>query len=276
MNAAPFNPTQTLFKYPRTRHIAGSGLQKGDGDLQTVALPLLQNRFLVVEEKVDGANAGISFDENGQMLLQCRGHYLTGGSGEAQFSLFKPWAQAHRFWLHQTLSTRFVLFGEWLQAKHTVFYDALPHYFMEFDIWDSQTSTFLSTPERQKILHNGPVVSVPVLFAGQIKTRKPLELIRPSLYKTANWREVLRQTAQNAGCDPDFVLARETDNSDLSEGLYIKWEENGRVVERYKWVRPDFISAILNSGTHWRERPLLQNGLAAAAGGVVGLFGAKP
>ena len=265
--------TNSLFKYPRTQHIAGSGLQKGDGDLQTVALPLLTQKFLVVEEKVDGANVGISFDALGQLLLQCRGHYLTGGPNEAQFSLFKPWAQAHRFWLHETLGTRYVLFGEWLQAKHTVFYDALPHYFLEFDIWDNQSGIFLSTKARKKMLENGPVVSVPVLFEGDISRQKQLEaLVKPSLYKTENWREALRQTAQNAQCDPDFVLDRETDNSDLSEGLYIKHEENGRVAARYKWVRRDFINAILDSGTHWRERPLLQNGLAESVGGIEGLF----
>jgi hypothetical protein len=34
---------------------------------------------VTVEEKVDGANAAISFSPDGQMLLQSRGHYLTGG-----------------------------------------------------------------------------------------------------------------------------------------------------------------------------------------------------
>ena len=46
------------------------------------------------------------------------------------------------------------------------------------------------------------------------------------------------------------------------EGLYIKVEEDGRTVARYKWVRPDFLTAILDSGTHWLDRPLVANGLA--------------
>ncbi|GAA0262184.1 hypothetical protein GCM10009527_067720 [Actinomadura nitritigenes] len=46
------------------------------------------------------------------------------------------------------------------------------------------------------------------------------------------------------------------------EGLYIKVEEDGETVDRYKWVRPGFLTAILDSGTHWQERPIVANGLA--------------
>jgi len=56
------------------------------------------------------------------------------------------------------------------------------------------------------------------------------------------------------------VALRETDRSDNSEGLYIKWEEEGRVVGRYKWVQRDFLNAILDSGTHGKERPVIANG----------------
>jgi hypothetical protein len=34
------------------------------------------------------------------------------------------------------------MYGEWLFAKHTYFYNNLPHYFMEVDVLDAQTSMF--------------------------------------------------------------------------------------------------------------------------------------
>jgi hypothetical protein len=37
------------------------------------------------------------------------------------------------------------MYGEWVYAKHTVFYDKLPHYFLEFDILETKTGAFLST-----------------------------------------------------------------------------------------------------------------------------------
>ena len=56
-----------LHKFPRTPHIEGSRLQPGDEDLESVPFRKLTGRRLVVTEKVDGANAGISFDDLGEV-----------------------------------------------------------------------------------------------------------------------------------------------------------------------------------------------------------------
>jgi hypothetical protein len=58
------------------------------------------------------------------------------------------------------------MYGEWLYARHTIPYDMLPHYFMEFDIFDRETREFLSTDRRQRLLAGTPVTSVPVLGAA--------------------------------------------------------------------------------------------------------------
>src|SRR4051812_10400132 len=133
-----------ITKYPRTQHLEGSRLQPGDEDLDQVPFADVAGRHVVVEEKVDGANAGVRFDSGGDLLLQSRGHFLTGGPREKHFNLFKQWAHAHAPALLDALLDRYVLFGEWLYAKHTVFYDRLPHYFLEFDVLDTQTGEFLS------------------------------------------------------------------------------------------------------------------------------------
>src|SRR5262245_1623846 len=121
----------TLYKYPRTHHLEGSRLQPGDEDGQSVPFAQLAGRHLVVEEKLDGANAGIPVDEAGRLRLQSRGHLLTGGVREKHFDLFKRWARAHEHALRAALGRHYILYGEWLYAKHTVFYDRLPHYFLE-------------------------------------------------------------------------------------------------------------------------------------------------
>ncbi len=87
---------QPLLKYPRTRHIEGSRLQPGDEDLAAVPSPSWRGRHLVIEEKLDGANAALSFDDDGCLLLQSRGHYLAGGPREKHFALLKTWASAHQ------------------------------------------------------------------------------------------------------------------------------------------------------------------------------------
>jgi hypothetical protein len=252
----------TLRKYPRTQHVEGSGLQKGD-EADYAAFAFLRDKELIVEEKLDGANTGVSFDEKGRLQLQCRGHYLTGGPGELQFALFKSWAQTHQTWLWEKLGTRFILYGEWLYAKHTVFYDALPHYFFEFDVLDTQADQFLSTYRRRALLSGGPIVSVPVLATQRFSRLSELtKWVRPSLYKSESWRDALKNTALSLGLDFELVLERETDTSELAEGLYLKWEEGGVVQGRYKFVRPNFSQTILDSGSHWKSRPILPNGLA--------------
>lgn len=250
-----------LYKYPRTHHIEGSRLQPGDEDLDSVSFRQIKGRSILVEEKLDGANSGISFDNTGKQFLQSRGHFLDGGAREKQFGLLKTWASARQQKLYEILGDRYVMYGEWLYAKHTIFYDALPHYFFEFDLLDIHNGEFLSTSRRHDLLKNSPIVSVPVLWQGEAKSLEHLQsLLAHSLYKSKQWRENLTAT-----CDEHHqyfeMVNKQTDISDLAEGLYVKVEENGRVVERYKFVRAGFLQAVSDSGSHWMDRPILPNQL---------------
>lgn len=260
-----------LHKYPSTRHLEGSQLQQGDTGYQRAArrddprvpYSALAGRHIVVEEKLDGANAGLSFGAGGEMLLQSRGHYLAGGGRERQFSIFKRWAAAHENALLARLGDRFVLYGEWLGKKHSMFYNHLPHLFCEFDIYDRSEATFLSTDARATLLADAPVLPVPVLYAGPAPRRLAdlLALLRPSLAKTAGWKADFEATVAREGHDL-AASWRQADKSDLAEGLYIKVEENGVVTGRYKWVRADFVQAILDADIHHSRQPFIPNQLA--------------
>ena len=250
-----------LIKYPRTPHLKGSKLQPGDEDLSQISPSKILGKYIVIEEKVDGANTAISFDENGELLLQNRGHYLTGGYRERHYNLFKNWAIAHQDELFGILGTKYIMYGEWLYAKHTVYYDALPHYFLEFDIYDRESNVFLDTEKRHEMLKNSCVVSVPVLNAGVYKNIKDvLSCLGDSNYKTHDCLLNLQKEAIKQGYDLDKALA-ETDNSMLMEGIYIKVEENGIVVDRMKYVRYSFTQAISETSTHWIDRTIIPNKL---------------
>src|SRR5262245_23062509 len=217
----------TLHKYPRTRHVEGSRLQPGDEDLDQVPFADLAGQFLVVEEKLDGAQAGLSFDADGRLQLQSRGHFLTGGPREKHYNLFKRWAHAHAEALRPVLGSRHVLYGEWLYAKHTGFYDLLPHYFLEFDVLDTETGAFLSTDRRQALLRGLPVASGRGLRQGPCRRLADLTgLVGRSLYKSEHWRERLTEVGTSLGLIAEQVR-KETDPSDQMEGLYIKAEEGG-------------------------------------------------
>jgi RNA ligase len=253
---------ERLHKYPRTHHLEGSRLQPGDQDLESVPFGEIAGRHLVVEEKIDGANSGLSFDAGGKLLLQSRGHFLRGGATERQFDILKSWAHAHAPALREVLGQRYVVYGEWLFAKHTVFYDALPHYFLEFDVLDRETGAFLSTDRRRALLAPLPLVSVPVLASGRFERLHELtSLVGRSRLKTERWRESLDEAAREQGLDLARVR-RETDLADAMEGLYLKLEEEGRVVARLKFIRASFLQTVLDSASHWMDRPLVVNRLA--------------
>ncbi len=249
-------------KYPRTPHLAGSGIQRGDEEMDTVPFAVLRGLHLVVTEKMDGANCGISFAPDGTPRLQSRGHYLTGGGRERQFDRLKAWTGTHAAALYAALTDRYILYGEWLYAKHTTFYTRLPDYFLAFDCYDHQTGMFLATPTRAALLAAVPFVrSVRVAHAGPLVSPETLpRLVGPSPFVGADAAVRLRAACAARGLDAERVLA-ESDLSGAMEGVAVKVEANGVVQARYKYVRPGFRQTLDASGSHWASRPIIANEL---------------
>lgn len=246
-----------MFKYPRTPHLVHSELQQGD-DLKVVQFNEIKDKPLVIEEKVDGANSAIRFNSDGKLILQSRGHILMGGPREKQFALLKSWAATHTQELWNCLGPNLVVFGEWLYTKHSKFYDQLPHYFLEFDVFDIQKQEFWSTEMRHELLPNF-IRHVPVLSEGQFQTIDDIKsLITTSLFISENYQENLHAQCKLYNVNPDMT-EEQTDMNRLAEGLYIKWEENGIVKGRYKFVRNKFKQHIIEGDGHWMDRPIVPN-----------------
>lgn len=250
-----------LIKYPRTRHLEGSRLQEGDiGDDKPVTE--LAGIPVVVEEKIDGANCAVSFSANGELRLQSRGHYLSGGYRERHFNLLKTWSSIHATAFKEVLGKRYIMFGEWLYAKHTSFYDQLPHYFLEFDVFDREEARFLSTAGRKRLLEGLPIMPVPVVHAGLLTSVAQVEtFVKPSLYKSADWRNAMQRAAEASKNRLDLVDLQ-TEDTDFAEGLYIKTEDERSVLDRFKYVRRGFVQTLTASDSHWQSRPILPNQLA--------------
>jgi len=220
----------SINKYPRTRHLEGSNLQIGDED-DRVPYRELSGRYIVVEEKVDGANSAFSFSGDAELLLQSRGHYLIGGGREVHFDAFKSWARYHQDAFFDVIEDRYVVYGEWMHSKHSTFYDRLPHYFLCFCAYDRVLAKWLSTAARRALLGKLPIYHVPVLYAG-IAPRRLADLtalIAMSRFKSRQWRDVFKQTVEALNLDWGRAWAQ-TEDSDLAEGLYIKVEEGDYAV----------------------------------------------
>ncbi|MEK7482872.1 MAG: RNA ligase family protein [Planctomycetota bacterium] len=232
--------TEEFVKYPRTPHIfcEYSKMSYDDKGLTLEeSKALLQKKQIILEEKLDGTNVGISGTYRSHQLelfLQCRGHEITAGM-HPQFDLFKSWAQARKTDLLDILGDRYVLYGEWVYAVHTKRYNALPHYFHEFDIWDRHQQLFIDTPSRHEITQLLGLISVPVLYAGKVDG---VELLQ------------------------SFIGKKSLYGDEPIEGLYGKIEEGGVTLGRFKFIDPQFTQTILDSEEkHWLHRKMEIHGL---------------
>ena len=152
----------SLFKFPRTRHLfdaGGSGVSRDDllmdaSEEKRFYSTRQQQILVAVEEKVDGANLGISIGSDMKVYVQNRSHYVNSKT-HRQFSALDSWLAEHSSSLYDVLEPgRHVLFGEWLYAKHSIHYKELPGYFLAFDIYDKKTNQFYSWRERNRLLES--------------------------------------------------------------------------------------------------------------------------
>jgi hypothetical protein len=229
-----------FIKYPRTPHLFGSTGTPDDKHLgEAESLGFIADESLIVEEKIDGTNVGIHFADDGDLVLQCRGHLITEGM-HPQYDLFKQWAAVKRSVLEERLELRYILFGEWLYARHSIHYRQIPHYFFEFDIYDKEDQAFLSLERRLEILDGSGIHTVPVIHRGPVKRKLLEKLIGPSSY------------------DSHFDNPATGRADNLMEGIYLRTEDDEGVTGRAKFVRPEFVEKIKQS-THWQYQVMVPN-----------------
>lgn len=219
-----------FFKFPSTPHLAL--LDNADVRNDKVMTASERNEFLchklAVEEKIDGANLGISFDADGNIRAQNRGAYLElPGSG--QWKKLAEWLTPKTEAFFEHLFDRYILFGEWCYARHTVFYDRLPDWFLGFDIYDRGKSQFLSCSRRDELFRTIRIYPVPTISCGHFMLPELSELLLQS----------------KLGDHP-------------AEGIYLRSDRDDWLVQRAKLVRPAFIQSVEQ---HWSRRNIEPNQL---------------
>lgn len=219
-----------FFRYPHTPHLAwlGEGVPRDDKVLTTAEVKSLLADAVLVEEKLDGANLGLSLDADGQLQLQNRGQYLTEPHA-GQFTRLPAWLSQHGGALHAVLNPRLVFFCEWCAARHSLDYSALPDWLLLFDVYDKSVGRFWNSSRRNKLANEAGLVTVPQVFYAKtsLSELKRLVVTAPSNYRSGSL-----------------------------EGLVIRRESSEWCEVRAKLVRPDFTQEI---DTHWRKRSIEWN-----------------
>ncbi len=226
----------TFFKFPSTPHL----FTQGDVEIRGDKIMSISERdgflrhILNVEEKVDGANLGISFDAEGNIRSQNRGAYLNI-PGTGQWKKLWEWLYPRTETLFENLTDRYILFGEWCYAKHSILYNRLPDWFLGFDIYDKQADRFLSVSRRDALFNKMKIAQVPGIGRGCFTL---VEIER--------------------------LLAQSKISDQPSEGLYLRFDQDEWLSQRAKMVRPTFIQSIQQ---HWSNSSITPNRLSPEAHG---------
>lgn len=219
-----------FFRFPHTPHLAwlGEGSPRDDKVLSPIEVAAFLADDVVVEEKLDGANVGLSLTPDGSLRAQNRGQYLTDPHA-GQFARLPAWLAQHDEALHSALTPNLILFGEWCAARHSLDYTALPDWFILFDVYDRDAGRFWSSSRRNALASRAGLVNVPQVLHGKttVAALRQLVATNPSRYRQGSL-----------------------------EGVVIRRESPDWCESRAKLVRPDFTQAI---DTHWRKRAIEWN-----------------
>lgn len=232
ITAHPGVNLDTFHKFPHTPHLLwlGAGSPREDKIMAPDEAAEFLNADLIVEEKVDGANMGLSLGPDGRLRAQSRGNYLAPGRAHAQWNPLWPWLAERRETLEEGLRDGLMLFGEWCHARHTVPYDALPDWFLAFDLFEPATGQFWGVDRRNQWLKRQDLVSIPEVARGRF-----------------SWKQL---TA---------LLGRSHLGHVPMEGIYLRHEQAGYLLGRAKIVSDAFKQQIEE---HWTRRSVVPNQLA--------------
>jgi ATP-dependent RNA circularization protein (DNA/RNA ligase family) len=214
-----------FFRFPHTPHLAwlGPGTPRDDKVLAADEAADLLAGEVVVEEKLDGANLGVSLAEDGTLRFQNRGQYLHPPFA-GQFHRLASWIASHEQALRSHLAPGLIVFGEWCAARHSVAYDRLPDWWVVFDVYDLSLQRFFSTVRR-----------------NALAARMGLAVVREVL----RGRTTLTELTSRLSAEPSRYRAGPI------EGFVIRKETSDWLLARAKLVHPEFVQGI---DEHWRRR----------------------
>jgi hypothetical protein len=229
--------------FPRTQHLPWEPKSTRDDLIASendVLASLEDCDSGIFEEKIDGANLGVAFNELDQPIARNRNHFLAKSfqaktPAKMQFSSLWTWLYSRRenFAMIESLfGEKIVIYGEWLFACHTVRYDTLPDKFIAYDVWIPSEKCFVdSRTARNALAESGFCV------VNELHTSSPTDLA------------TLKALALSLRDGPSAYSTL-----DNREGAYLKLSKRNRLIARYKIVSKSF-----TPGARWDSRSITKN-----------------
>jgi len=185
--------------------------------------------FVIVEEKIDGANTGIIGLKRDQFRLQKRSS-LVDTSEHPQYGRFKAWSIEHYNDLIK-IPQGVIAYGEFMWATHHIYYNELPDWFICFDVFHKNYG-YLNRTDKEKFCNDFNLKCVPLIAQGYFNKKEIMNMLDGnSAYNSFSFDKI---SNKHIPC--------------FKEGIVVK---NYRKQKRAKLVRPDFIKELNEDGTHW-------------------------
>jgi hypothetical protein len=156
--------------YPRIPHLSKAISNMANDDI--VIPEGIEFPFTAwFQEKVDGANLGVSWNNDGPVVRN-RNFVLNKGYSKintpSKFQFVNTWNWIHKHeddiksvineWMAPVTT-----YGEWMFAKHSIYYDQLPDLFLAYDMWSPLDNRFLSAELVQKLLSKTDIKHIPYI-----------------------------------------------------------------------------------------------------------------
>ena len=172
-----------------------------------------------VQEKIDGANMGVSFNDG--PVLRNREHILRKGYSKIKTNAKKQFTPAWN-WLHEhekdirkiekMWQSPISIYGDWMFFQHSLYYDKLPDTFMAYDIWSVEDNKYLA-----------PNIVANLLLETNICFMAPEKVTFNTIQEIIDFSE--RDSEYRTG---------------LREGIVIKIAENEFLKDTFKVVKTRF------------------------------------
>ena len=232
------NEKRILPEFPKTRHLPWKpNTVRGDLVVSEIeANVIFENPFTYIQEKVDGANSGMALVNDEPIIrnrdfILCKG-FVKNTPAKKQFASIWGWFYAHRenFEKLNDLLGTVSVYGEWMVQIHGMVYDALPDWFLAYDVYDYEAKRFHDPKVAMEALVEAGFSVVPTLKTGAVVSYEELE-------KLANEPSEFAPTAQR-------------------EGVYVKTSDGKWQTERFKMVRQGFVQGGLFDNKELRKNRL--------------------
>jgi len=169
--------------YPRIPHLSAEISRLGFDDfVEESSFPL--EGF--VQEKVDAANMGVSWDETA--ILRNRNHILNKGytkirtPAKQQFKSAWNWVHDHEEDIkniEKAWGCKITVYGEWMWAQHSLIYDGIPDWFLAYDIWSVDDKKFIAPLQVEQLLSKTSIHYIPtknMVFGSLLDVKSEAEL----------------------------------------------------------------------------------------------------